>query len=355
MASRDPDTGRRTALLLLGGAVVLWLLWMLRSIVMLVAFASLIAYILDPLVSALERLRLPSGRVVPRAAAAGIVVLALVVLLGWLVVFAVPHLAGELVGFVQRLPANLQVMELRLRQWATANHWDPYVGPALDGLRANTQTLVPQIGAFLLGWVGRMFGNLIQVLGLLVLPVLAFYLLAEYEAVRASLLRFVPPEARERVLHSSGAVDRAMRSYVRGQALVCLISGLAVGPLLAALGVPNALLLGVLVGLAEIVPYLGFALAAIAIGISGISVSPLTAVLGIAAYVVVNNLIGLLVTPRVMGRYLKMHPFVVIVSVLAGAELLGPPGVILALPGAAVIQSLIEEFAPPAARRRSAA
>jgi predicted PurR-regulated permease PerM len=230
-----------------------------------------------------------------------------------------------------------------------------YVEAAIDSLRANANAFMPQLGSFLLGWLGRMFGGLIQVLGLAVLPILTFYLLAEREGVRASLFRFVPRDLHDRLLHVGDAIDRAMRSYVRGQAFVCVISGIATGLLLLALGIPHALLLGVLVGIVEVIPYLGFAVAAAAIALSGISVSPLTAALGVVAYTVVNNLVGIFVTPRVMGRYLKMHPFVIIVSVLAGAELLGPAGVILALPGAAVIQALIEEFARPAPSRRSAA
>jgi predicted PurR-regulated permease PerM len=335
------------------GVLALVVLWALRSIVMMVAFALLLAYILDPLVSALDRLRF-GARSVPRPAATAIVILALVALLIWVAVFGVPRLAAELAGFLQRMPANLETLELQIRSWAVTNRMT-YVEAAIDSLRANANAFMPQLGSFLLGWLGRMFGGLIQVLGLAVLPILTFYLLAEREGVRASLFRFVPRDLHDRLLHVGDAIDRAMRSYVRGQAFVCVISGIATGLLLLALGIPHALLLGVLVGIVEVIPYLGFAVAAAAIALSGISVSPLTAALGVVAYTVVNNLVGIFVTPRVMGRYLKMHPFVIIVSVLAGAELLGPAGVILALPGAAVIQALIEEFARPAPSRRSAA
>ena len=70
------------------------------------------------------------------------------------------------------------------------------------------------------------------------------------------------------------------------------------------------------------------------------------AYLGIVVYIVVNQANSLLLTPRVMSRYLKLHPFIVTVSILAGAELLGPAGALLALPGAAVVQALVAELAP---------
>jgi predicted PurR-regulated permease PerM len=78
-------------------------------------------------------------------------------------------------------------------------------------------------------------------------------------------------------------------------------------------------------------------------------VSPLHALAGVTAYIVINWAIGTFVTPRVMGRYLKMHPFIVTVSVIAGTQIFGPAGALLALPGAAMIQAVIGELAAPAA------
>jgi predicted PurR-regulated permease PerM len=137
-----------------------------------------------------------------------------------------------------------------------------------------------------------------------------------------------------------------LRSYVRGQAIVCLVMAVLVGAALALLHHPAALLLGLLAGAAELIPYIGFMVAAIAIGLAGLSVSPFQALLGLAVYAGLNWVIGTVVTPRLMGRHLTMHPFVVTVSVLAGAKLLGPAGALLALPGAAVLQAVIGELAP---------
>ena len=79
----------------------------------------------------------------------------------------------------------------------------------------------------------------------------------------------------------------------------------------------------------------------LAITLTGYGVSPTTGLLGVVSYTLINNLVGILITPRIMGRHLRMHPFVVIVSVLAGGKLLGPVGVMLALPGAATLQALV--------------
>jgi predicted PurR-regulated permease PerM len=191
-----------------------------------------------------------------------------------------------------------------------------------------------------------MFGGIGRVVALLLLPLLAFYLLADSGQVRSSLLRFVPADGRAEVAGIANAIDRALRRYVRGQAIVSLTMGTAVGIALAVMNLPLVLLLAVIVAIAEVVPYLGFVLAAIAIGIAGLSVSPLMALSGVIAYVVINWLIGVFVSPRVMGKYLEMHPFVVTVAVLAGTAILGPVGALLALPGTAALQAAMGEITP---------
>jgi hypothetical protein len=145
----------------------------------------------------------------------------------------------------------------------------------------------------------------------------------------------------------SSAVDRALLSYVRGQAVVCLVTGAGVGIVLALVQYPAALLLGLLAAVAQVIPYLGFTVAVVTIALVGLSVDVYHAVLGAAIYAAIDWATGTFITPRVMERFLKMHPFVVTVSVLAGAHLLGPAGALLALPGAAMLQALIEGLASP--------
>jgi predicted PurR-regulated permease PerM len=190
-------------------------------------------------------------------------------------------------------------------------------------------------------------GNLGALAGLALVPILAFYLLTQRDAVEHSALGFVPEAAHPRVRQALGAVNLALRSYVRGQTLVCATIGVAAWLAFWALGLPASLLLGVVVAVAEVVPILGFWIAAIAIVLAGWSVSPASAAWAFVAYLALNQLVGVFVTPRVMGRHMRMHPFVVTVSILSGGILLGAAGAILALPLAAALQSVISEFARP--------
>lgn len=334
--------------LLWGAVAVLVLVWVLRDLVLLVGYSVVLAYALLPVVAAIERPLGGRGPRLPRGVAAAIVMLGLVTVVGWLLALAVPRLGAQAARFASGAPDALARLVQGLRAYGAAHGLSSWLDPAVEDARTNVSGLLQNLVGTLAGWAGKGLGGLGQLLGLALLPVLAFYLLAESTAVQDSALRFLPEAMHPEVVRLGGAVDRALRSYVRGQAIVCLVMGVTVGVALALLGSPVALLLGLLVAFAEVVPFLGFLIAAIAIALAGLTVGLLHAAAGVGAYVVINWAIGTFVTPRVMGRYLRMHPFIVTVSVLAGTQIFGPAGALLALPGAATLQAVVGELAAPA-------
>jgi predicted PurR-regulated permease PerM len=329
--------------------------WALRDLALLVGFSVMLAYALLPAVRAIERVRMPWKRSLPRGVVAAGLMLALVAIGCWLLALILPRLAAEAARFASNAPAILAGVVEDLHSYSAERGFSPWLDPAVERARAELPALLRAVGGSVTSALAGLFGGVGQILGLALLPLLAFYLLAEAGAVRTSALRFVPEQARPEITRLSGAVDRALRSYVRGQAIVCVVTGLSVTAGLALLHHPVALLIGLLAGIAEVIPYVGFLVVAGAIVLSGLTVSPLQALLGLALYAGLNWTIGTFVTPRVMGRYLKMHPFVVTVSVLAGAQLLGAGGALLALPVAAVFQAVIGELAPARGRAGRAA
>lgn len=330
-------------------ATVGLLVWALPDVVSLIGFSVLLAYALLPAVALLERVPIGRRRHLPRGTAAAIVMLALVGVAGWLLALALPRLGAEAAQFASVAPATLRRLLDALDGWAVAHGYGDVVGPALAQARADLPSLVPQLGGTLARWSGRLVGGVGNLLGFAMVPLLAFYLLADSAAVQSSALGFVPAELRPELRRVGESVNRALLSYVRGQAVVCVVTGAAAAVALALLQFPAALLLGVLAGLAQVIPYVGFTVTMITITLVGLSMDPFHAAAGAAVYFAVDWLTGTFITPRVMERYLKMHPFVVTVSVIVGARLLGPAGALLALPGAAVLQALIASLARPAA------
>lgn len=347
--ARDQRAGARR--IILGLALVLVLaVWAMRDIMLLVGYSVLLAYVLLPLVRLVERIRI-RGRKPPRPLAAALVMLALVTVVGYTLVAGVPEVAAEMARLTSGVPDAVTRTVEGLRSYSMTHGIGRWLNPALDAIGANAQNLMRELSSTLVPWLLGVFGGIGRMFALVLLPLLAFYLLAESREVRSSALKFVPADARGAVGDIGNAVDRALRRYVRGQALVSLMMGAVVGVALAILGLPVVLLLAAIVAIAEVVPYLGFLIAAVAIAIAGLTVSPAHALGGVGLYVAINWIIATFVSPRVMGRYLDMHPFVVTVAVLAGATLLGPAGALLALPVTAAIQAAMTELAaPPPAR-----
>ncbi len=335
--------------------VALALVWVLRDLVLLVGYSVLLAYALLPVVVAVER---PFGRRGPRltrGASAAVVVVALVALVGWLLALAVPRLIAQAAGFALGIPEGLARLVQGVRAYGASQGLSLWLNPAVDEVLANLPALFQNLGVTLASWAAKTLGGLGHLIGLALLPLLSFYLLAESTAVQASALRFVPKAAHPELSSIGGAVDLALRSYVRGQAIVCVVTGIATGIVLALLGYPVAMLLGLLVAFAELVPYVGFFVAALAIALAGLTAGPIQALAGVGMYAVINWVIGYFITPRVMGRYLRMHPFIVTVSVLAGIQILGPAGALLAIPGVAMLQAVISKLAVPRASQAGAA
>ncbi len=341
-----PLASTRTTLLGLAAIVAIFI-WTMPGLAILVGYAVLLAYALSPLVGALEHIRGPRGTQLPRHIAAATIVLALVGLVAWLLALAIPRLATELVHFASIAPATLGRLAETLRLYGVSHGLSSWLDPLVESARTNASHWLGNLGALLPSVAGKLFGSIGELLGVALLPLLAFYLLADSAEVRASVFRFVPVAAQPDLARMGTSVDHAIRGWVRGQAIVCLVTGAAVGVALSLQHYPAAMLLGLLTGVAELIPYLGFMVAFVALALAGLSVDPPTALAGVLTYVVINWTIGTFITPRVMGRFLKMHPFVVTFSVLAGAQLLGPAGALLALPGAAVVQSLIGQFTGP--------
>lgn len=344
---KPPVDSTRMLLVLVAGVILALVLWTLRGVVILVGFSLLLAYALDPIVTALERVPVTRTRRMPRGVAAAVVVIALGILAGAALAFGVPRLISELSRFVTGAPQAFDSLVRQVRVWAETRGLSVTLGPLLDQLEKQGSDLLTGLGGTLASRFGVLLGGLGRSLEFALMPLLSFYLLAERPAVESSVMRFVPAEAHGKIAVLTVAADRALRSYVRGQAVVVLTMGTMVGIVLSILGFHLAFLLGVLAGIGELIPYLGFTVAALAIVLAGIGTGPTHALTGLAAYIAVNWTVGTFITPRVMGRHLKMHPFVVTVSVLSGVELLGAPGAMLALPAAAVIQSLVAELAPP--------
>jgi predicted PurR-regulated permease PerM len=189
------------------------------------------------------------------------------------------------------------------------------------------------------------------VAGLFTILILAFYFLVDSDGIVNTFVRLFPARSRRRVHEACSAVTTKVSAWLGGQLLLAGIIGSSAALALWLMGVPYFSVLALIAAFGELIPIIGPLLAAIPAILVALTVSPALA-LGVAVFFVVQQQVeNHVLVPNVMKRQVGVSAVVVIVSLLVGASLLGIVGAILAVPTAAILNVLFQEFAPDAAER----
>jgi len=309
-----------------GGILVLARLW---QIILILIVALVLAGTFSPVVTWLERHR------VPRALALGIILIALlgvIVGLGALIIPAFAHQFGTLSADAPRIQARLADFAARV---------PPLAGQA-DAIRtAQPDRLLTPVGNYVLKSAGA--AAQLVVLGFTTV-VIAFYLIADHERVKGFLFALLPRPYHVRTARVLLDMETVVGGYMRGQAITSLSIGVFAFILLQIVGVPAALPLGILAAFADLIPLVGPVLAVAPCVLFALTVGPLKAVIVLVALVIYHQFESHLLLPRVYGQSLRLSPLAVIVALLVGEQLLGIVGALLALPMAAGIRVLIENY-----------
>jgi predicted PurR-regulated permease PerM len=343
-----------TALVMM--AAILSGLWVLSETETLLApfvLALVLGYILDPLVDRLER----------KGMSRSIAVMALMIpvggLLAGVVLLLVPAAFRQFGDVLQAAPIFFE----RLGTWIEAGQQRlltvnvPFLDGALivEQLRAVDSAAVVEflegrqaaLGTYvwegMLG-LGRGIGSVFTLLGFVVLtPVLTFYLIRDWDDLTGRIADFVPLQSRDQFVVFFTECDQLVSSYLRGQVTVAISIGVITGVGLAIAQFPNAALLGVMVGIFSVVPYLGLVVSLIpAIFIALVSGSVGASIFKVAiVYGVAQALDGILITPRVVGESVGIHPVWIVLALSLGGFFFGLVGLLVGVPAAAVTKLLV--------------
>jgi predicted PurR-regulated permease PerM len=318
-------------------AVVSWLLLaLLAPVLMPFVLAAVIAYVLHPLV---ERLW---ARRVPRWLGAGLAITFLMLVLLAVVLLIVPVITKQIPLLRDQVPELLE----RLNDWvvplAARFGVDARVDVTVvrEGLRSLISGHEGQLVEGLLSSLRIGGSALAAVIGnLFLMPIVAFYLLLDWNNLVQRAKGLVPPRWRENVQSFLDETDDVLGQYLRGQLLVMGLLAVLYTVMLALVGLDLALPIGVFTGLAVFVPYLGFGLGLILALLAALL--QFQAMLGVAmvfgVYMVGQAIESMYLTPRLLGERIGLHPIAVIFSLLAFGHLFGFVGVLVALPVSAVM------------------
>jgi predicted PurR-regulated permease PerM len=321
--------------------VLMALLWLLHDVMLPFVGALALAYMLAPQADRLERLGLN------RTVAALLIITVVVLVLVALLVLLVPLLVEQGVALIAHIPGYVKrVQELIVQQNLP---WLKWLG--VSDSQQTVSDLMTKAAAWLLDFAyslwtgGRALVSLASIL--IVLPVITFYLICDWHLVIDTIDGWVPLPQRETVRDLARQIDAAIGGFLRGQVGVCLVLGIfyAVGLILA--GLDFGLLIGLLAGLITFVPYIGSMtglMIATSVAIAQFWPDWKRIVIVIAIFLVGQFIEGNVVSPKLVGERVGLHPVWMIFAMFAFGYLFGFVGLLVAVPLAAAI-AVLSRFA----------
>lgn len=324
------------------GFGVLWLVWVLAPILTPFVIAALLGWLGDPLVDRLQR----SGR--SRNVAVALVFTAMSLLLVLALLLLVPLIQRQIVTLVQSMPGYRDWLLQTALPWVenrTGLEIATWLDPArlMDWVRAHWQQ-AGGIATATLGYVSRSgFAMLAWIANIVLLPILAFFFLRDWDVLVERVSALVPRKHEHTVARLARESSAMLGGFLRGQFMVMLILGVLYAIGLSIVGLELGVLIGIIAGLLTFIPYLGPASLALLGGIAAlVQYGDWKHLVGVGIVFTLGQVIeSYWLTPKLVGDRIGLHPVAVIFAVLAGGQLFGFLGMLLALPVAAVANVLL--------------
>ncbi|MEJ2288598.1 MAG: AI-2E family transporter [Deinococcales bacterium] len=349
-------------------AFIVYALWRLRGgyafALQVGVIGFVIAYILNPVVVALERLRIRR----PVAVVIVYFLLLNLLVLGSVLVSQVVTEMGRFVNLVPQAIDNLTSISSHVQAWFSGviTNLPDFLSSRL-GLPSNQTQLSEQIRQELVKFTTQLAQSLNRLLQhiitggpslllsgatavisttfqVVLIFIASAYFLYDYPRFTANFRRFVPVRWRPLYEDLTDKADRAVGGYLRGQLLITLTLGILIWVGLTIIGVPLATAISFLAAIFNLVPYLGPIIGVLPAVLLGLTVSPLTSILAIGVFLLANQLEGHVLSPLILSRSTNLHPVTVLLAIMAGLGLFGLVGALLAVPLVALIKVVLEEY-----------
>jgi predicted PurR-regulated permease PerM len=330
---------RQVAFWIAAFAALVFCLWVLGGILLPFVVGMALAYLFSPVASRLERHGMP--RIVAAFLIIGLFVCALVVLV---LVFA-PLLVGQLVQFIENVPGYVQRLQKLLAE--SDSTWLRRIGAQAMASDQSLGDLVSRGMGWLTGFIRSLWSGgqaLISIFSLAVVtPVVAFYLICDWDRMMAKIDGWIPLPHRATVRELGREIDLAIAGFVRGQSTVCLLLGSFYAVSLSLVGLNFGLIIGLVSGIITFIPYVG-SMTGLVLSL-GVAVAqfwpewwPITIVFAI--FMVGQFIEGNILAPKLVGDSVGLHPVWVIFAMFAFGYLFGFVGLLLAVPLAAAVRVL---------------
>ncbi len=332
-------------------SVSLFLLWFIHSILSILApflIAFLVAYILNPLVSAGEQ------RGIPRWASSLALVLAIIGMGVSAILFVFPAVIGEFQGIIAGTSIIARDLARLMESGKIFDVLSGYGIPVDQARSMIAEQLMPRLEgiltalfAGLLDLVTEASSLAMHVINIIIIPFLVFYLLMDYPAIVVRFRTLFAGFSQERVSHGFRIADEVLGSYLRGAIIVAFVQGTIAGTGLWLIGVEYSLVLGIMTGLLNFIPYIGLITSLIVSSIvAALSAGPVLAkVVAVVLLFLSQKLLeATLFGPKIIGSKVGLHPVLLILCLLVFGYFLGLLGMLIAVPATAMINVFFNEW-----------
>lgn len=299
----------------------------LRIVIIIVFIAFLLTMVLRPFTARLQHWH------VPTALAVLLPILGVLCILALIGFFIIPSFIHEAQQFANQLPSYFD----KIKHSSLLKSTNINTGSLENSLKGHIGSLA---GTFLS--VTTTVAKIIA--GIITIAVITLYWTATYDETKKTMLTYVPASHRERAYDIWTRMEKKLVHWVQAQVLLSVTIGVLVWLGALIIGLPYAAALGVISGLFESIPTLGAIAAGIPGVLLGLSISLKTAIAALIMYILVHQLENHIVVPLLYGRTVRLHPIMVIVSLLIGAELYGILGVLLAVPAGLCVSAFVDSF-----------
>jgi predicted PurR-regulated permease PerM len=308
----------RTILILLG----IWFLYIIRDIVAILFVAVIITAAIDPIVNWMN------GKKLPRSLAVSIIYVMLFMVIGGVFYFLIPPFVSQFQEFSQNFPTYVEKSTGFLRgleKFGQSHNVSFTEQNFLQGISDN-------ITQFSLNIFSTTIGVFSGFISILVVMSLTFYMSVKKDGMKSFVVAVTPDKYQDYAVSAAEKVKIKIGRWMQGQLFLMFLIFILDFATLYFLDVPYALVLAILGGALEIIPYLGPIISAVPAILLGFLVSPLTGILVAAAYIIIQQAESHIITPQIMKKVLGLNPIVVILALLIGAKIGGVLGAILSVP-----------------------
>ncbi|MFG6150510.1 AI-2E family transporter [Halobacillus sp. B23F22_1] len=311
----------------------------LETIALPVLFTVVVYYLLRPFIGLLEKIGIKRvwGILITIALVAGLITL--------LVFLIIPFLERQFMSLAKELPEYLMEMAGAIDEWLRNSMFANYYNNLFEDLEGTLGQVSDNFSSYA-GNTVEGITNFIStitnvIIAILTLPFILFYLLKDGEKFPNMILKVFPPKVRPELSSVFKGIDHQLSAYIQGQILVSFCIGVMMYIGFLIIGLDYALLLAAIASVTSVVPYLGPMIAIIPALIIAIVTSPFMLLKLAVVWTVVQLLEGKFISPQIMGKRLHVHPVTIIFVLLTAGHLFGVIGVIVAIPGYAIIKVIV--------------